>query len=380
MRLSLRSGNVGEWLALHAGVVPEAAGQAWGGMALSGILVAAVRTGLIERLAREPATAAELAAGLDLDPVPAGLLLECLRSSGHVARQSDHQGGRYRLTRRSRRWLDPESPYSIAQFVAATGDYWDWWSRMDETVRSGPPVGHHHAPPGDPYWRRYITGQFELARLSADEVAGKLKPGGKRGLPAGSRSLLDIGGGHGWYSARLCHRNPGLTATVLDLPGSAAIGREIIAGAGMADRVRFRDGDATRDDLGDGYDAVLCFNLVHHLTLEQITGLFARVHAALRPGGVLAVLDGFTGSRNGVTGARRQLAQADILSLFVYLSSGSRVHTQAELCGWLRDAGFAPPRRTGILRIPGQALYTARTPPAGLCSRSLLLQRQKTRT
>jgi SAM-dependent methyltransferase len=364
MRLSLHGGNVAEWLALRAGVVPEAAGQAWGGMALSGILVTAVRTGLIERLAREPATAAELAAGLDLDPVPAGLLLECLRSSGHVVRHSDHRGGpqdgRYRLSRRSRRWLDPQSPHSIAQFVAATGDYWDWWSRMDETVREGRPVGHHGAPPGDPYWRRYITGQFELARLSADEVAGKLKPGGKRGLPAGSRSLLDIGGGHGWYSARLCHRNPGLTATVLDLPGSAAIGREIIAGAGMADRVRFRDGDATRDDLGDGYDAVLCSNLVHHLTVEQITRLFARIHAALRPGGVLAVLDGFTDSRNGAAGFRSQPAQADILSLFVYLSSGSQIHTQAELREWLRDAGFAPPRRAGILRIPGQALYVAR--------------------
>lgn len=348
MRFSLRGTNPAEWLALRAGVVPEAAAQAWGGIALSGVLVAAVRTGLTERLARGPATAGELAASLGLDPVPAGLLLECLRSSsGHVVRRS----GRYRLSRRSRRWLDPESPCSLAGFVAATGDYWDWWAGLDETVRRGRPAGHHDPPPGDPYWRRYITGQFELARLSADEAARKLR------LPPGSRSVLDVGGGHGWYSARLCHRNPGLTSTVFDLPGSAAIGREIIAGAGMADRVRFRDGDATRDDLGGGYDAVLCFNLVHHLTEEQVTGLFARIHAALRPGGVLAVLDGFTDARR-----RRQPAQADVLSLFVYLSSGSRVHTQAELREWLRGAGFGPPRRTGILRIPGQALYVARKP------------------
>jgi hypothetical protein len=48
--------------------------------------------------------------------------------------------------------------------------------------------------------------------------------------------VLDIGGGHGWYSAQLCARHPQLTATVLDLPGSAAIGREIIAKAGLAER------------------------------------------------------------------------------------------------------------------------------------------------
>lgn len=346
MRLSLRGASPAEWLALRGGVVPEAAAQAWGGIALSGVLVAAVRTGLAERLARAPATAGEAAADLGLDEAATELLLECLRSSaGHVVRRGD----RYRLSRRSRPWLDPRSPRSLAGFVSATGDYWDWWSGLETTVRDGRPVGHHDAPADDPYWRRYITGQFELARLSADEVARKLR------LPPGTRSLLDIGGGHGWYAARLCRRHPGLTATVLDLPGSAAIGREIIAGAGMSDRVRFRDGDATRDDLGGGYDVVTCFNLVHHLTADQVTDLFARARAALRPGGLLAVLDGFADGRR-----RRQPAQADVLSLFVYLSSGSRVRTQAELGEWLRGAGFGPPRRTRVLRIPGQALYVSR--------------------
>ena len=35
----------------------------------------------------------------------------------------------------------------------------------------------------------------------------------------GCAKLLDIGGGHGWYSAELCRRYPRLTATVL---GSAS--------------------------------------------------------------------------------------------------------------------------------------------------------------
>jgi hypothetical protein len=54
MRLSLRGANPAEWLALRAGVVPGAAAEAWGGMALSGILIAAVRTGVTERLAQQP--------------------------------------------------------------------------------------------------------------------------------------------------------------------------------------------------------------------------------------------------------------------------------------------------------------------------------------
>ena len=344
MRLSLRGSNPAERLALRAGLVPEAAAEAWAGMALSGVLIAAVRTGLTARLAREPGTAAELAADLGLDPLPARLLLDCLRSAGHVT----ERGGRYQLSRSARRWLDPAASLSVGQFVSGTGDYWPWWAALDEAVRGAPPVAHHDAPPGDPYWRRYITGQLELARLSAAEVARRLR------LPGEPRSLLDIGGGHGWYSAELCRRYPRLTATVLDLPGSAAIGREIIAAAGLSDRVRHRDGDAATADLGTGHDCVLCFNLVHHLRPEQVTGLLARIHGALAPGGCVAVMDVFAEPSGAASGA------ANFLGLFMYLSSGGQVYTPAQLHGWLRDAGFGPPRRVPVLRLPGAAVYVAR--------------------
>jgi cyclopropane fatty-acyl-phospholipid synthase-like methyltransferase len=193
-----------------------------------------------------------------------------------------------------------------------------------------------------------MTGQRELARLSAAEVARKLP------LPPRPRALLDIGGGHGTYSARLAERYPTLTATVLDLPGSAAVGRELIAAAGLGDRVLFRDGDATTADLGAGYDAVLCFNVVHHLAPDAAAALFRRIAGALKPDGTLAVLDVFAEP------GRRASAHADLLALFVYLSSGARVHTPGELGGWLRDAGFGAPRRIRVLRIPGQALYVVR--------------------
>ncbi len=346
MRLSLRSANPAEWLALRLGVVPVAAAEAWGGMALSGMLVAAVRTGMTARLAQQPSSAAELAASLSLDPLPTRLLLDCLRSAGHVT----YRGGRYRLSRSACRWLAPESGLSVARFVEGTGDYWDWWSGLAEVTRHGRPVGHHSAPPDDPYWRRYIGGQYELARLSAAEVARKLP------LGRNPQAVLDIGGGHGWYSAQLCRRYPGLTATVLDLPGSAAIGREIIAAAGLSGRVVHRDGDATADDLGSGYDAVLCFNLIHHLTPEQIASLFLRAYEALVPGGVLAVMDVFADPGHHASAA------ANILGLFVYLSSGAQVHTPGQLRGWLGAAGFGAPRRIRVLRIPGQAVYVAAKP------------------
>ncbi len=348
MRLALRGANPAEWFALRAGLVPTAAAEAWGGMATSGVLVAAVRTGITARIGTAHASAAEVAADLGLDPLPTRLLLDCLRSAGYAR----VRGGRYRLTRRARCWLDPASPLSVATYVAGVADYWAWWEGLEQSVRAGTSSGSHQAPPDDPYWSRYIGGQLELARLSAAEVARKL-PLPEPAAGGGARTLLDIGGGHGWYSACFCRRHPGLTATVLDLPGSTAVGRQVIARAGLADRVRFRDGDAVTADLGAGYDAVLCFNLVHHLAPDDAAALFRRVGQAVRPGGIVAVLDVFAGP------GRRAAAHADVLALFVYLSSGAQGHSTGQLAGWLAEGGFGPAREVRVLRVPGLTLRVA---------------------
>jgi len=65
--------------------------------------------------------------------VATGLLLSCLHTGGHVARR----GEAYRLTRSSRRWLDPASSLSVARFVSANADYWTWWSSLAEVTRTG---------------------------------------------------------------------------------------------------------------------------------------------------------------------------------------------------------------------------------------------------
>lgn len=349
MRLALRGGNPVERLALRANLVPAPAAEAWGGVAASGVLVAAVRTGVIARLASAPAAPEEIARDLCLAPTPTRLIIDCLVATGHASRARD---GSVRLARRDRRWLDPESEISVARFVNACGDYFDWWRDLDRVIESGASVEHHDRGPDDPYWRRYVLGQLDLARLSAPEVARRVM------LREGAGSVLDVGGGHGWYSAALCRRHPGLTATVLDLPGSARIGREVIEAAGLAHRVTFLEGDARHADFPGGQDAVLCFNLLHHLTATEIPDLFARAAAALKPGGTLAVLDAFAEpSRPGRWW--RPNATAAYLALFVRLTSGSTVYSPTDLRTWFQAAGFTPPRRVRSAHIPGLALYQA---------------------
>jgi 2-polyprenyl-3-methyl-5-hydroxy-6-metoxy-1,4-benzoquinol methylase len=342
MRPTLRPESPLEFLALRLNLAPVPVGEVMFSMPMARSVMAGVRLGVFARLAKGPASVEELGGSLGLSFSGARLLLDSLAALGHVSRD----GERYAMTKDARRWLDPASENYIGTFLENSYDFWDWWSHLEDIVRTGKSFEIHERPPDDPHWRRYIRGQFELARLSAPEVAKALR------LPSEPKALLDVAGGHGWFSAELCRRHPTLKATVVDLPGSAAVGREIIAEAGMSDRVEHRFGDILAADLGGPYDGALCFNIIHHLTPEQNVELLGRVHAALAPGATLAVLDLFT------QGDRRPDSAA-FLGLFFYLTSAAATYSPDDLRDWLDQVGFHRLRKVSIRRIPNQTLYEA---------------------
>ncbi len=214
-------------------------------------------------------------------------------------------------------------------------------------MRDGRAVELHDKPPDDPYWRSYITGQYQLAKLSSAAVAKAVA------LPAGSRSLLDVAGAHGEFSMALCRRHPELSATVVDLPGSARIGREIVAAAGMSDRVHHLEGDMFEADLGGPHDGALVFNIVHHLTPDQTRELFSRVAAVTRAGAPVCVLDLYDRP------AGRAPDSGSYLGLFFHLTSGADTYSSDQVSGWLRDSGFDQVTVRRLAQLPGLALVRA---------------------
>ena len=343
VRPTMRASNPVELLALRLGMAPVPLGEAMFGQPLARTVMAGQRLGVFKRLVDRKASADELAAELELRPAGTRLLLDGLAALGHL----DVDGERYTLSRSARRWLDPASDTYVGTFIEHCFDYWGWWDNLEEVIRTGESFEIHEAGPDDPHWRRYITGQFELARLSAPEVARSLK------LGRSPRRLLDVAGAHGWFAAELCRRHDGLEATVLDLPGSVAVGRELIAEQGMSDRVKHVEGDMFESDLGGPYDGALVFNIVHHLSPEDNVRLLRRIREALGPGGKVAVLDLFS-----APAGKRPDAGA-LLGLFFHLTSAAETYSPGDLREWLREAGFRKPRRVRIRRIPAQTLYVA---------------------
>jgi tRNA (cmo5U34)-methyltransferase len=96
------------------------------------------------------------------------------------------------------------------------------------------------------------------------------------------RRILDLGAGTGLLSQRVAQAHPQAHLTLLD--GAPAMLEQARArvGAGAA----LMAGDLV-DPLPAGpWDAVVSALAIHHLADEAKRELFARIHAALRPGGV----------------------------------------------------------------------------------------------
>jgi SAM-dependent methyltransferase len=314
-------------------------------MAGARAMIAATRLGVFAALAREPAGARALASRLGLELPGVEALLGALVALGYL--QVDGHGD-YRPTAAGSR-LDPGAGDSLAHFVGAYNAHaWEMLGHLDEVLRDSRAAASHRRPAEDPFWEHYIRGLFELSRGEHEHNA--------RLVPVSEpRQLLDVAGGHGGFAMAMCRRFPGLRATVLDLPASAAVGRRIVAEQGFAGRVSFRDGDALSDPLGDRLDVVSIFNLLHHLAPDEVPGLLGRAHGAIRPGGCLVI-----GETERTEPGQDPSPVGAMSALVYFVSSGTRNYTGRELASWLEEAGFAAPEVHRAERSPWRLLYLAR--------------------
>lgn len=157
--------------------------------------------------------------------------------------------------------------------------------------------------------------------------------------------LLDVGGGTGSWSLALARRHPRLRATVFELPTVAAVARQRIAEAGLADRVDVVEGDATRDPLPTGYDAFLVANVVHYWSPGQNQQVLRRIRDAAEPGARLLLVDFWTDADHTEPFFAAMMAG----EFAAHLEHGD-VYSIEEAGEWLAGTGW---RRTGHVTLTG---------------------------
>ena len=345
MRIGVIPHGIRDRLTLSSRRFPLPLFDVMGTMMMSRAVMAGVHFGVFDRLAAGAKTAKALAAEAGCDPHGMRLLLDALAACGYLERERDSES--VRNSALAERWMRSDQPQTLANFVHFNYDQWEWVSHLEEYIRHGQ-AQDIHARPDAPHWRRYMLGLRDIASLSADEVA-------RRVYLRAPRSLLDIGGGHCLYTITLCQRYPKLRATVVDLEPAARVGQELVAAAGLADRVTFNIGHLAETPFGENHDAVFLFNVMHHLDAETNRSTIQRVHKALQPGGKFVVWEAFREER-----ARQQADQMGaLLGLFFGVASKRETLEFEQVAEWAREAGFRRLERKKLQSAPFAALLVA---------------------
>jgi SAM-dependent methyltransferase len=289
-------------------------------------LLTAARLRVFDALAEGPRTAAEVAGALQLDVRSTGLFLRALASLGFMA-EAD---GRFENTPTAATFLVSRSPAYMGNAIRYSDQLYGAWGQLEDALRAGRPALPAATYLGDDpaRTRGFVMAMHERALGIARALVPLLDLSGRR-------ALLDVGGGPGTYSVMLTERFPGLRSEVLELPGVAAVARELVAAAGASERVVLRDGDYHSADFGSAKDVVLMSGMFHRESPAACQALIQRAAACLEPGGLLIVSDVFTDDG----GTQPTFATMFGLNMMLTAPDGG-VHADADVQRWMAACGF----------------------------------------
>jgi tRNA (cmo5U34)-methyltransferase len=160
------------------------------------------------------------------------------------------------------------------------------------------------------------------------------------------RRVLDIGAGTGLVARAVAGAHPGAELTLLD----GAAGMLDVARTALGERVTYVVGDFADAPPPGPWDAIVSALAIHHLDDAAKRGLYARVHAALAPGGVFVNADQFSAPTPRLDAAYADWHErrARALGATDAQWAGARERMRADhlaplgdQLAWLRGAGFA---------------------------------------
>ena len=285
----------------------------------SAVLFAAIDCDVFAKVERGEVDASERGMRLLLDACVAEGLLE-------------KRDGRYLNTPASKASLVPGGPADLTGAIRYNRDVYPAWGRLAEFAKTGRPVERPELHLGEDAARTkaFAASMFGRAMGIGRGIVPML--GGLSGR------ILDLAGGPGAYAILMCGANPETTCVTVDLPAIAAEARGYVGSAGLADRIECRDGDYHADEYeAEAYDVVTIFGALHQESPEAIVDILKRANRALRPGGRLFVLDMMTDE----THTAPKFSALFAVNMALTTKNGW-VFSDAELKGWMREAGFEP--------------------------------------
>jgi hypothetical protein len=302
------------------------------------MIFAALKLGVFSALGEGEAGAEALASRIPADVRRLSVLLDGLCALGLLSKRA----GKYRNGRAAREFL-LDGPRSRAALLLHHLDGWGDWGALDGRIRGG----RKGKPAGGDFQENFIRGMEENARERAEAVAAAMP------LAPGER-MLDLGGGPGTYAWAWARRCPGASVTLFDIPATLRVARKILAEKGATGRLKLLAGDFLADPVGGPYDFAWISQILHAFSREDCVAILRKAHAALVPGGRVAVQEFLLDpSRTSPPGPA-------IFSVhMVAVTEGGRSYTSGDISGMLAEAGFAGIRK-GKADARGVGIVSAR--------------------
>ncbi len=301
-------------------------------MMKSASLIAAGELGVFATLGQGPLLVEELAARLHASIDGTDRLCAVLVQTGYLVRASDN---RLRNSAHAQAWLAQTGDTDLSSGLRWFAHAWRLMSGLSAAVVNGAPKtvlwDLMQANPGmGPAFAAYMK---DHAAGVVDDVQRAVE------LPAGARTLLDVGGSHGLHAAAFCRRSPALHAVIYDLPVSLENTTAQLAAWGLGDRIRCVEGNILRDEIEGAFDVITYFLVAHNQSDLDNDRIVKKLARALNPGGLLVVYEYVRDlpTRFSVSASE---ASASAFDLTLLVETGTRIHTAGRITAWLHDAGL----------------------------------------
>lgn len=248
-------------------------------------LMAADHIGLFPFLEKQPSTVDEVCRGLNMGLRSAEALLKLMACLGFL----EFRESRYCLTPVATQYLLPESPYYWGGFFSYHRDKSPLYTEAIEAIESDRTQGTRTDRSLVAEWKsgaldkeraRRFTAAMHSHTFALVSALAKTKP-----LP-GNQKFLDVAGGSGCAAIAFALANPGLKATVLELPTVCEIVREdYLPSFGLSDRIDTLALNMFLEDWPKGYSIAFLSNILHDWEMAQCRILLKQAFNALPPGG-----------------------------------------------------------------------------------------------
>ncbi len=206
------------------------------------------------------------------------MLLNALTAMNLLSKNND----RYANTPVSKSFLVKDSPRYVGHIIMHHHHLVNSWAQMDAAVLSGQAVRTRASHEDDQRRESFLMGMFNIAMNLAPVIVPLIDLGGRR-------RLLDLGGGPGTYAIQFCLNNPGLKATVYDLPTTRPFAEKTIAKFDLTDRIEFKDTDYLEEELEGRYDVAWLSHILHAESPEGCRKIIGKAVSVLDPGGMILI-------------------------------------------------------------------------------------------